>query len=231
MFFRNAGRRLNPFMLAEGDSMNSKRLLKLLVCAGALTLNGCEAEVSEVGEVDKPLPTAETGAGENRAMGEACFPDDEWMPLFSGYGLTEVSIEIPSAECASSICLIEHFRGRTTCPYGQAAPSGGEQAGDPICALPDGTARVAVAVEPQFVERRPEDTVYCSCRCAGPEGTGPFCACPAGFECTELVPDLGPLGVQNFGGSYCTKQGKAYDPSVSNVLTSCDWRLQNCGPG
>jgi hypothetical protein len=143
-----------------------------------------------------------------------------------------VNVEIPSAECASSICLINHFQGRTTCPYGQAAPSGDEQAGEPICALPDGSARVAVAVEPQVVERPPEDTVYCSCRCNGPEGTGPFCACPQGFECTELVPDLGLAfqGSPEIAGSYCIKPGTAFS-SMPSPLTSCDWRLQNCGPG
>jgi hypothetical protein len=210
-------------------AMNAKQSAKLLICA--LGLGGCEAEVSEVGAVEKPLPTAETGAGENRAIGEACFPDDEWQPLFTSYALSEVSVEIPSAECASSICLINHFQGRTTCPYGQAAPSGEQQSGEPICALPDGSARVAVAVEPQVVERPPEDTVYCSCRCAGPEGTGPFCACPQGFECTDLVPDLGPSVGPVIEGSYCIKQGTAYDPSTAPALTSCDWRLQNCGPG
>jgi len=210
--------------------MNAKQSAKLLICV--LALGGCEAEVSEVGEVDKPLPTADTGAGENRALGEACFPDDEWQPLFGNYSLSEVSLEIPSAECASSICLINHFQGRTTCPYGQAAPSSTEQSGDPICTLPDGRARVAVAVEPQVVERPPEDTVYCSCRCNGPEGAGPFCACPEGLECTEVVPDLGPYAPGNLdlAGSYCIKPGTAYGWS-SSALTSCDWRLQNCGPG
>lgn len=42
----------------------------------------------------------------------------------------------------------------------------------------------------------------CSCRCAGPHGTGPFCTCRSGFTCTNLVLDLGsepdPLA-----GSYC----------------------------
>jgi hypothetical protein len=210
--------------------MNAKRSDKLLIFASALVLSSCQAEVSEVGEVDKPLPTAETGAGENRAIGEACFPDDEWQPLFSNYALNEVSVEIPSAECASSICLINHFQGRTTCPYGQAAPSNDEQSGAPICTLSGGGSRVAVAVEPQVVERPPEDAVYCSCRCNGPEGTGPFCACPQGFECADLVPDIGLMtGGPVIAGSYCVKQGTASVPP--SPLTSCDWRLMNCGPG
>jgi len=45
----------------------------------------------------------------------------------------------------------------------------------------------------------------CSCRCDGPEGTGPFCACSAGFVCELLVQDLGfdDWPGDNLSGSYC----------------------------
>jgi hypothetical protein len=42
----------------------------------------------------------------------------------------------------------------------------------------------------------------CSCRCAGPASTGPFCACSAGFSCEEEVRDLG-AGERELTGSYC----------------------------
>ena len=42
----------------------------------------------------------------------------------------------------------------------------------------------------------------CSCRCDGPEGTGPFCACGDGFACEHLIDDLG-LGDRYLAGSYC----------------------------
>jgi hypothetical protein len=42
----------------------------------------------------------------------------------------------------------------------------------------------------------------CSCRCDGPAGTGPFCACAAGFSCQHQLDDLG-LGGAELAGSYC----------------------------
>lgn len=42
----------------------------------------------------------------------------------------------------------------------------------------------------------------CSCRCDGPEGTGPFCSCGDGFACEHLIDDLG-FGSRHLAGSYC----------------------------
>ena len=42
----------------------------------------------------------------------------------------------------------------------------------------------------------------CSCRCDGPAGTGPFCACGDGFECREQVRALGVTSSE-LSGSYC----------------------------
>jgi hypothetical protein len=44
----------------------------------------------------------------------------------------------------------------------------------------------------------------CTCRCDGPEGTGPFCACSAGFVCELLVEELGwDFWPKDVAGSYC----------------------------
>ena len=50
-----------------------------------------------------------------------------------------------------------------------------------------------------------ESAGICSCRCAGPEGTGPFCSCDDGFVCRE---QLRPLGVTSpsLAGSYCVPE-------------------------
>jgi hypothetical protein len=45
-------------------------------------------------------------------------------------------------------------------------------------------------------------TGMCTCRCDGPSGTGPFCACFPGFTCSEEVRDLG-LSDPALSGSYC----------------------------
>ena len=42
------------------------------------------------------------------------------------------------------------------------------------------------------------DGSMCTCHCAGP-GEGPFCDCPSGFQCLELIEDLETPEA----GSYC----------------------------
>jgi hypothetical protein len=84
---------------------------------------------------------------------------------------------------------------------------------------------VTVPVRPQLVNRSPEKSVYCSCRCDGPEGTGPFCACPSGFECAPLVASFGTSG-NSFAGSYCIKAGTGVeDPSSLANGAVCDARV------
>lgn len=66
------------------------------------------------------------------------------------------------------------------------------------------------------VSRRDADsTVYCSCRCGVAEGEPdepdfPFCACPLGFECSQIRPYVG-LGDRTISGKYCIRSGTAYD--------------------
>lgn len=45
----------------------------------------------------------------------------------------------------------------------------------------------------------------CSCRCDGPDDTGPFCACPETYACHHVVDDL-LLGNVRTSGSYCLPQ-------------------------
>lgn len=42
----------------------------------------------------------------------------------------------------------------------------------------------------------------CTCRCDGPAGTGPLCACGAGYHCKELIKSFN-LGHEHLEGSYC----------------------------
>jgi len=55
------------------------------------------------------------------------------------------------------------------------------------------------------------DAAYCSCRCDGPEGTGPFCACPGDFECRPMISDFGVESSSHLVGSYCVKSGTVED--------------------
>ncbi len=152
-------------------------------------------------------------ACESGGVGDPCVPEDEYRSTFSGFSVDEVNIESRSFQCETRVCLVENFQGRVSCPYGQTEPELGAAAGDPVrCRIPgtdgsDPADAVAVAVEPQRVNRPPEDSVYCSCRCAGPDPNARYCNCPSGFECVPLVDDLG-LGQAQLAGSYCAKEGK-----------------------
>ena len=135
-------------------------------------------------------------------IGDFCQPGDEARPNFSGYSETEVNIESRTPSCNSGICLVNQFRGRTSCPEGQSDPA------HPTCTTTGSNpVPVEVAVPAQLESRPTEDAVYCSCRCDGPEGTGPFCTCGDGFECTRLVDAYGTAGGAQLAGSYCTKAG------------------------
>jgi hypothetical protein len=80
-----------------------------------------------------------------------------------------------------------------------------------------------------LVERQAEDAVYCSCRCAPPEGVddnATYCECPDGFVCEPLVEDLG-LGKGQLAGSYCVKNGTEYAPNAPETVP-CDSSTANC---
>jgi hypothetical protein len=154
-------------------------------------------------------------------VGDPCVPEDEYSATFSGFSVTEVSTESRSFQCQSRLCLVNHFQGRVSCPYGQEANGG-------HCKLPGSNDPVNLTVKPQLLERRDEDAVYCSCRCAGPDAAARYCDCPSGFSCSEVVPDLGRGGAQ-LPGKYCIRAGSAYDKSQLSENEVCDRALGNCG--
>lgn len=67
--------------------------------------------------------------------------------------------------------------------------------------------------------RGADSAVYCSCRCGVAEGEPddpdyPFCACPDGFECSEIRKNVG-LGDEQITGKYCIKSGTAFQPGAN----------------
>lgn len=173
-------------------------------------------------------------------VGDPCIPEDEYEVGFSGYGVEEVNVEAMSFQCETRLCLVNHFQGRVSCPYGQKAPNpdGGSaeekyagMAEGLRCKIPDGTGNtfVEVDVEPQLIGRRASNAVYCSCRCDGPDKTARYCKCPSGYGCT-LLNDI-PLGSSGqLQGSYCVRNGTAYkksDAAGSGEL--CNAGRTNCG--
>jgi hypothetical protein len=177
-------------------------------------------------------------------VGDPCTPEDEYQPTFAGYSEKEANIESRSFQCETRLCLVNHFRGRVSCPYGEgvtdadavvAAQKNDNQASDAnldgrVCHIP-GTTGIANAITVQvpaaLVSRAAADTVYCSCRCGGDDPNAKYCDCPSGYTCTELLKDIG-LGSKELAGSYCVKDGTQYDPNAAAGLT-CDRGQMNCG--
>lgn len=157
--------------------------------------------------------------GETFPIGAPCVPDREYDPQFNGFSENEAVIESRSYQCQTRVCLVNHFRGRVSCPYGQG------------CSVPGSDMPVTAAVPPQCADRRPNTAVYCSCRCADINGGRPndqkFCDCPDGFACEPFVSSTG-RGNEGLTGSYCIKQGTKYDANTACTGEKCDARTKNC---
>jgi hypothetical protein len=152
-------------------------------------------------------------------VGDPCVPEDEYSDTFSGFALSEVSTESRSFQCQSRLCLVNHFQGRVSCPYGQVQAGGG-------CTLPGGSEPVQTVVKPQLLDRRADDAVYCSCRCSGNDPNARYCECPSGFSCSRVVPDFA-LGQDQLPGSYCVRAESEYEP-VAIGPDTCSAALANC---
>jgi len=148
-------------------------------------------------------------------VGDPCTPEDEYeTEAFSGYNAKEVNVESKSFQCETRVCLVNHFQGRVSCKYGQAAPT---TPADARCHVPgDKTKPIMVKVDAQLVARVAEKAVYCSCRCDGEDKNARYCKCPSGYACTHLVDDL-HLGGGQLAGSYCVRDGTTYDPAATTA--------------
>jgi hypothetical protein len=160
---------------------------------------------------------------EQSELGRACLPPQEYEPQFRNFSVEEVNIDERSPECPTGVCLIDHFQGRVSCPYGQSGAAESTEK----CFVPGsaGTEPVSGAVDPQLQWRRPEDAVTCSCHCAGP-GPGPYCTCPSSMECVSLIPQMGTTP-DAFAGSWCIPKGTAYRSNMVKDL--CDSTTSSCG--
>lgn len=162
-------------------------------------------------------------------VGDPCIPEDEYDVDFPGYGVEEVNVEAMSFQCETRLCLVNHFQGRVSCPYGQTAAmlSDNDDTNGQRCKVPDGKkVPVSVEVSPQFKGRRANISVYCSCRCKGPDKTARYCDCPSGFTCT-LLNDVPLGGGGQLLGSYCVRNGTAYD-KVNTSTETCSANAQDC---
>ncbi|HEX8790685.1 MAG TPA: hypothetical protein VF765_07020 [Polyangiaceae bacterium] len=58
-------------------------------------------------------------------VGDPCIPEQEYDPSFGGFDYHEVNVESKSFQCETRLCLVNHFQGRVSCPYGQNAGATG----------------------------------------------------------------------------------------------------------
>lgn len=175
----------------------------------------------------------------SEGIGDPCVPEQEYDQNFLGFDRNEVNVESKSFQCRTRVCLVNHFQGRVSCPYGQG--KGGEAPAGKNCTIPGTSTAIegakvpntndfvdtskASEVKPQCLDRTADKAVYCSCRCADLNGQRPgdqaFCDCPDGFACERLVTSIGQ-GNEGLTGSYCVKKNTTYEPSTACMSGECD---------
>jgi len=165
-------------------------------------------------------------------VGDPCTPEDEYNPDFSGFSVEEVNVESRSFQCLTRICLVNHFQGRVSCPYGNDKSStvANQQETPKPCIIPgDAESKIKAPVDPQIVSRQADKAVYCSCRCDGPDANARYCECPSGFSCTKLVEKFGFEKGGQLAGSYCIKEATDYRKGTVVLTDTCRDSQQNCG--
>jgi hypothetical protein len=158
-------------------------------------------------------------------VGDPCIPEQEYNEQFLGFSQKEVNVESKSFQCQTRVCLVNHFQGRTSCPYGgtNCTVPGTDK-------KPTASDGSAIDVKAACSNRAAAKAVYCSCRCANVEGKtddgANYCKCGDGYTCTQLV---GAVGAQQLGltGAYCIKAGTDY--SDDDACVPCDKDKKDCG--
>ncbi len=179
----------------SGRTVANAALPAVLVALMSAASSGCSGDV--VREVFNNSAYSVDGPPEPGSVGDQCAPTDEAFATFSGFSLGEINITDEDPQCRSGNCMVVHFQGRVSCPQGNQ--DGG------VCTTPAGE-EVSVPVDPWLPERPADLAVFCSCRCDGPAGQGPFCGCPSGMICEpDLVPRSPVDRSDRYAGSYCVK--------------------------
>ncbi len=93
-------------------------------------------------------------------VGDPCVPEDEYTATFSGFGSAEANVESRSFQCETRVCIVNHFQGRVSCPYGQLAKTDATYAAytakHGLCRIPASTTDVtAPAVLPHSCHGAP----------------------------------------------------------------------------
>jgi hypothetical protein len=177
--------------------------------------------------VGPPEAGFDAGPPDAAVIGTPCVPSQESSATFDGFDSSEIELEPVPVKSGAPTCLVDHFQGLVTCPYGQSAT--GEAPG---CASPCTTssgAPVTGEVQPQCSNRLASKVVLWSCRCANPEGKtddgDTYCACPAGLACTQLISSIGDAGA-NFAGGYCASSAET--SGMESCGATCNPSMTPC---
>jgi hypothetical protein len=174
-------------------------------------------------------------ACQSGGVGDPCTPEDEYNTQFPGFKVSEENIESRSFQCATRICLVNHFQGRVSCPYGQAGnPQACNGEGDKSCG--DG------------IDCKPSQTLAPDCNpddpnsCSGADGL----VCDPKLKICTCTQDPMPInGTQYYcvladptcKGTICTKVLKAYSCHKPNNCQTSDEKDESnrgkdcCVPG
>jgi hypothetical protein len=99
-------------------------------------------------------------------VGDPCIPEAEYNTCFAGFQQSEVNTESRSFQCQTRLCLVNHFQGRVSCPYGQTAGT------TPVTGCPG-----APNGGPPYVACTKEVP-------SANDSTGTFVGCPSEATCT-----------------------------------------------
>lgn len=174
-------------------------------------------------------------------IGDPCIPEQEYTDTFNGFDEGQVNVESKSFQCQTRLCLVNHFKGRVSCQYGQDS-NGNAPTMAAACTVPGdklhpitgnpADKRKGKTVAAQCTDRTADKAVYCSCRCANVDNKtddgGNYCACPDGFTCEQLVSSIGGSN-EGLTGGYCIKAGTKYD-RANACASPCDPTTSVC-PG
>ncbi|MDQ3034757.1 MAG: hypothetical protein M3Y87_20265 [Myxococcota bacterium] len=142
----------------------------------SMLVAGCTASHTRGDHHDAAAPDDVASATQ---VGPPCVPV---LVPEGGFARTEVSVETYTPSCGEP-----PFEGvPTRPPIGVCVVYG--LGGDPRPGCTSGCAR------PEDIAER----TFCTCRCGGDPGTGPFCTCSSGARCERLVAHGG-----RSGGSFC----------------------------
>jgi hypothetical protein len=195
--------------------------------AGALALLACGETPPDAGFAQ------ETAAS---SVGTPCIPSLELSASFGGFRYADVTVDEDNPACPGAVCLVNHFQGLTSCPYGQDSEGNPANGASLDCSVPGTTTPVrpdapvgGETVQPWCVDRSASDTVTCSCRCQNVEGQtndgATYCTCPSGYSCTQVVPATESGDPR--AGAYCIPDGTAY--AASGVcLATCNVATDPC---